>query len=280
MSLIGIHIDSTPNSLIDQIQYYHNKNCNVLQLFVSTNKKHEEFYEPIKKLITKLGIIISVHISYTINIASDPNNYSWGIMQFVEEIKIAHKIGAYAVVVHLGKQLDLTKEVALNNMLINLLKVLDITKDIDIDIKILIETSTGQGSEMCYDMNEFCMFFKKIKNNRIGICLDTCHIFNAGYDIRTKKTTELYLKNFEDKIGINNIKLIHLNDSYNDLGMHIDRHQNIGKGYIGIEGIKQIIMFFSKLNIPIVLETPDEFINDDITILSKYSIKPFSINKI
>ncbi len=278
MSLIGIHIDSTPNSIIDQIQYYHNKNYNTLQLFVSTNKKHREFYEPIKKLINKLGIILSVHISYTINIASDPNNYSWGHMQFIEEIKIAHDIGAYAVVVHLGKQLDLTKEVALNNMFINLLKVLDATKELD--IKILIETSTGQGSEMCYDINEFAMFFKKIKNNRIGICLDTCHIFNAGYDIRTKKTTENYLKNFEDKIGINSIKLIHLNDSYNDIGKHIDRHQNIGRGYIGIEGIKQIIMFFTSLNIPIVLETPDEYINDDLAILSKYSIKPFSLNKI
>ena len=281
MSLIGIHIDSTPNSLIDQIEYYHNKNCNTLQLFVSTNKKHMIFYEPIKKLINKLGIILSVHISYTINIASDPNNYSWGIMQFVEEIKIANIIGAYAVVVHLGKQLDLSKEVALNNMFINLLKVLDKTKDLD--IKILIETSTGQGSEMCYDLNEFSEFFKKIKkikNNRIGICLDTCHIFNAGYDIRTKKTTEIYLKNFEDKIGINNIKLIHLNDSYNNLGMKIDRHQNLGRGYIGIEGIKQIIMFFTSLNIPIVLETPDEFINDDLTILSRYSVKPFSLNKI
>jgi len=277
MSLIGIHIDSTPNSLIDQIKYYHNKNCNTLQLFVSTNKKHKEFYEPIKKLINKLNIILSVHISYTINIASDPNIYSWGIMQFIEEIQIASIIGAYAVVVHLGKQLDMSKEVALNNMFINLLKVLEATKNLD--IKILIETSTGQGTEMCYDLNEFALFFKKIKNNRIGICLDTCHIFNAGYDIRTKKTTENYLKLFEEEIGINYIKLIHLNDSSNDLGMKIDRHQNIGKGYIGLEGIKQIIMFFTSLNIPIVLETPDEYINDDLIILSKYAVKPISVNK-
>jgi deoxyribonuclease-4 len=198
-------------------------------------------------------------------------------MQFIEEIAIAHNIGAYAVVVHLGKQLDMSKEVALNNMFINLLKVLEATKNLD--IKILIETSTGQGTEMCYDLNEFALFFKKIKNNRIGICLDTCHIFNAGYDIRTKKTTENYLKLFEEEIGINYIKLIHLNDSSNDLGMKIDRHQNIGKGYIGLEGIKQIIMFFTSLNIPIVLETPDEYINDDLIILSKYAVKPISVNK-
>lgn len=266
----GIHIDSTPNSLIDQIKYYHKNNCTALQLFVSTNKSTSNFYKPIKELQKKLNMILSVHISYTINIASDPSKYSWGIAQFIEEIKLAHQIGAYAVVVHLGKQLDLSKEVAINNMLINLLKVLNETKDLDIHI--LIETSTGQGSEMCYDLDDFANFFKKIKNKKIGICVDTCHIFNAGYDIRTKSAVTKYLKEFDSKIGLNNIKLIHLNDSENSLGAHVDRHTNIGHGYIGEDGLKQIILFFSKLGIPIILETPDKFINNDLKILKKYII--------
>lgn len=266
----GIHIDSTPNSLIDQIKYYHNNKCTALQLFVSTNKSAHNFYKPIKDLQKDLNIILSVHISYTINLASDPSKYSWGLAQFIEEIKIAHQIGAYAVVVHLGKQLDLPKEVALNNMLINLLKVLHEIENLD--IQILIETSTGQGSEMCYDLDDFAFFFKKIKNIKIGICVDTCHIFNAGYDIRKKSGVIKYLKEFDEKIGINNIKLIHLNDSENTLGAHIDRHTNIGHGYIGEDGLKQIILFFSKLAIPIILETPDKYINNDLKILKKYII--------
>jgi deoxyribonuclease-4 len=275
MSYIGVHIDSTPNSLIDQIEYYSNKKCNVIQLFVSTNKNAIQFYKPIKELQKKLKFIISVHISYTINLASDPNKYSWSIRQFIEEIKIAHQIGAYAVVVHLGKQLELSKELAINNMLINLLKVINEIKDLDITI--LIETSTGQGSEMCYDLDDFSRFFNKIKNKKVGICVDTCHIFNAGYDIRTKSGVNKYFKDFDSKIGLQYIKLIHLNDSKNKLGANIDRHTNIGRGYIGEEGLKQVSMFFSKLGVPIVLETPDEFINDDLKKLQKFTLKPFKI---
>jgi deoxyribonuclease-4 len=275
MSYIGVHIDSTPNSIIDQIEYYSNKKCNIIQLFVSTNKNAKEFYKPIKELQKKLKFIISVHISYTINLASDPNKYSWSIPQFIEEIKIAHQIGAYAVVVHLGKQLDLSKEVALNNMLINLLKVINEIKDLDITI--LIETSTGQGSEMCYDLDDFSKFYNKIKNKKIGICVDTCHIFNAGYDIRTKEGVNKYFKDFDEKIGLQNIKLIHLNDSQNKLGANIDRHTNIGKGYIGEIGLKQVTMFFSKLGVPIVLETPDAYINDDLKKIQKYTLTPFKM---
>ena len=275
MSYIGIHIDSTPSSLIDQIEFYNNKGCKALQLFVSLNKSASEYYKPIKELCMKLDIKISVHISYTINIANDPNKYFWGIKQFIEEIKIAHKIGAFAVVVHIGKQLDLPLEVALNNMLINLLKVNYKTKDLD--IKILIETSTGQGSEMCYNLDDLAKFYKKIKQKRFGICLDTCHIFNAGYDISSIKSVEKYFNEFNEKIGLTEIKLVHLNDSYNSLGSKVDRHQNIGKGYIGDIGLKQVIMLFTKLSVPVVLETPDKFINDDLNILKKYSLTPFKI---
>lgn len=272
---IGIHIESTPSSLIDQINYYHNKKCKVIQLFVSLNKSSESFYNPIKELCKSLDMKISVHISYTINIANDPTKYSWSIRQFIEEIKLAYKIGAFAVVVHLGKQLDLPLEVAINNMLINLLKVIHETRDLNINI--LLETSTGQGSELCYNLNDLSSFYKKIKHKKIGICVDTCHIFNAGYDIRNVKSIKDYLEEFDKKIGLTEIKLIHLNDSRNDIGKKIDRHANIGKGFIGEIGLKQIVMFFSKIGVPIVLETPNEYINNDIIKLKKYCIEPFKI---
>jgi deoxyribonuclease-4 len=275
MSYIGIHIDSTPSSIIDQIKYYYNKKCKVIQFFVSLNKNSESFYKPIKQICKDLDIKTVVHISYTINIAGDPTKYSWGIRQFIEEIKIADKIGAYAVVIHLGKQLDLPLEIALNNMFINLIKVYNEIKDLDINI--LLETSTGQGSELCYNIDDLSKFYKKIKRNNFGICLDTCHIFNAGYDIRSVKSVQKYLKEFDEKIGLTEIKLIHLNDSHNELGAKVDRHANIGKGYIGEIGLKQIVMFFSKLGVPILLETPNEYINNDFEKLKKYCIEPYKI---
>ena len=215
---------------------------------------------------------LSVHISYTVNIANDSNKYAWWTKQFVEEIKLAHKLSAFAVVVHLGRSLDQPEQVALNNMYINLIKINNKTKNIP--IKILIETSTGQGSEMCYKLEDLARFYNKIKMNkemsdRFGICLDTCHLFNAGYDIRTVEGVKNYMKQFDELIGIENIKLIHLNDSKNELGKKIDRHANIDKGHIGHNGLEEIVKLFGKLGVPLILETPDEFLENDILFIKK-----------
>jgi deoxyribonuclease-4 len=99
------------------------------------------------------------------------------------------------------------------------------------------------------------------------MCLDTCHIFNAGYDISNKKKIKIYLDEFEKLIGINEIKLIHLNDSKNKVNSKLDRHENINYGYIGKDGLIEIAKFFTKLGISIVLETPDAHIEDDLKLI-------------
>jgi deoxyribonuclease-4 len=268
-NLIGLHIDSTPESLVDEIEKYKNK-CGIIQLFVSKAKKYKLYYDNFKELIKKYNLKVSVHISYTINLSKDSTKFTWWIYQMVDEIKIAEKIGAFAVVVHIGKQLDLPIDVALNNMYINLIKVVSLVQKNN--VKILLETSTGQGSEILYRLEDLAKFYKKLKANtlfreRIGICVDTCHIFNAGYDISDKKKIKEYLDEFERLIGINQIKLIHLNDSKNKLGSHLDRHANINHGYIGKDGLIEIIRFFTKLGVSIVLETPDEYIDEDLELL-------------
>lgn len=270
-NLIGLHIDSTPETLKNEIEKYKNR-CGVIQLFVSKAKKNKVYYDEFKKLIEKHKMKVSIHISYTINLCKDSTKYMWWIHQMVDEIKLAKYIGAFVVVVHLGKQLDLTLDVALNNMYINLVKVVSLTKNVN--IKILLETSTGQGSETLFRLDDLAKFYKNLKINpifkdKIGICLDTCHIFNAGYDISDKKKIKIYLDEFERLIGINEIKLIHLNDSKNKVDSRLDRHANIDHGYIGKEGLIEITKFFTKLGVSIVLETPDEYIDDDLNVLSK-----------
>ena len=158
--------------------------------------------------------------------------------------------------------MELTKEEAYNNMYTALLYVHEKTKQY-LNTKILLETSSGQGSELCFKLNAFAHFFKKISKhsnkeikNRFGICLDTCHIFASGYDIRNKNTVTIFLDTFEEMIGLKHIKLIHLNDSKNNIGSLLDRHESINKGYIG-KGLIHIIRFFKKINIPIILETPN-----------------------
>ena len=138
-----------------------------------------------------------------------------------------------------------------------------------------METSSGQGSELCYKIENLAYFYNKLskhKNenirNRFGICVDTCHIYVSGHDIRSLNAINKYLDTFNKLIGLEHIKLIHLNDSKQDIGTKIDRHENIGKGYIGKKGLLIFISIFKHLEVPIILETPKNYLEQDIKIIS------------
>lgn len=270
--MYGLHINSDPNQIIEQLIFYKENNCEVIQMFVNMNKKFEKIYLDIKKKALELKINIIVHASYTINIAQEWTEYSWWITQLIEEIKIADKINSKYIVIHLGKKIDLDDNTAMNNMYSSLLYIHNQTKNLS--IKLLLETSSGQGSEMCTTITSLSILMNKFLNsknelikNRFGVCVDTCHIFSAGYPINNKDDTIKYIKEFEEKIKISNIKVLHLNDSKNKVGSNVDRHENINNGFIGIEGLKPLIKLCFKLNIPIILETPDENIKNDLNIL-------------
>lgn len=268
--MYGLHINSDPKTLNNQIETYKKLKC--IQLFVNIDRKYKSMYLDFKNFSKIYNIQLIVHASYTINIAQTWDEYSWWINQLILEIDIAHEIGARFIVLHLGKSLDIDLTVALNNMYSSLLYIG--TKIKNIDIKILLETSSGQGSEMCINIEDLSKFINKLllhKNKNIsekfGICIDTCHIFSAGYDINTKQTVYAYIKKFDELIGIKNIKLFHLNNSKTKLGSNVDRHDNLEHGTIMLEGLKEIIKFAFKLDIPLILETPDEYINDDLYLL-------------
>ena len=178
------------------------------------------------------------------------------------------------IVVHLGKQLKLSKEEGINNMYTSLLYVYQQTKDID--IKILLETSTGQGTEIGYKLDDLALIYRKFskhKNEKIvrrfGICLDTCHIFSAGYNIKNKESREIFFSNFNELIGMNHIKLVHLNDSKVPCEARVDRHENIGDGYIGVKPLLIIAKVFQELNVPLILETPHKKIFNDLKLINK-----------
>jgi len=258
------HIFTIFNEITNEIKKIKNFGGNLIQCFVNI-KYNKKDYDLIKKELINNNIKLVVHASYTINIAQDWNEHSWWLKQFLHEIELANYLGAFGIVIHLGKQLKLTNQEGINNMYTSMMYIYDKIKNWNINI--FFETSAGQGSEMCYDLNEFAYFFNKFKKldkdkDKFRICIDTCHIFQAGYDISNKKNIIKYFNNFEKLIGIRYIGLLHLNDSKNTLGLQLDRHENLGKGYIGKEALEVISKFCLKLNIPIVLETPDENLYD------------------
>lgn len=274
---IGVHIGSSLLRIMNTAQFMKEKGANIVQLFVSPlkelDKKYSLMYTEFADFLKRNHIKCVVHASYTINLATAWDEYSAWLVLFIEEIKLANKIGAEGIVVHMGKSLELTQADAYNNMYSSLLYVHNQTLNCK-DTKILLETSSGQGSEICFKLEDFAYFFKKLSRNkneaivnRFGICVDTCHIFAAGYDLTSKALVYMYLEAFEELIGLRHIKLIHLNDSRKEVGSNVDRHENIGQGKIGKEGLLIFANYFKNLNVPIILETPYEKILDDLKLI-------------
>jgi deoxyribonuclease-4 len=278
----GSHIKKLRVDFKDSIKELKKSKGNIVQFFLSSpqsanipNWPNPELLEA-KSILLKNDIMAVVHASYMINIAANWDVDSWWVMNIIQEIKYASVLGAIGVVIHLGKQMSLTLAEAYNNMFRLLIYIHNETLDYS-NVKIIIETSAGQGSELCTQLEDLAYFYKKIKNSndealrsRIRLCIDTCHIFAAGYDIRTKEKIKLYLDTFEELIGLRYIYLIHLNDSKNDLGSNVDRHQNIGNGYIGLKGLIAFFKYFAKINVPIILETPNKGFVAEIPLLLKY----------
>ena len=237
------------------------ENFDCIQVMFSKSKlSHDDIIKI--KLILKNYKQIFIHASYKINIGADliplqNDLYSTGIENFLNEIEYANKIGAKAIIIHMGKNVKNKYDPShiYNNMvkfIIELFKKLKIKK---ITMQILLETPAGQGGEMCWNLNEFVEFVSKFSKlyfyQQLGVCLDTCHIFQAGYDFNNPKIIKQVHKILEPIQ--NKIHLIHLNDSYHSVGNHIDKHEQIGKGQIQTNRLIQFIKPYKF--IPMILET-------------------------
>lgn len=276
MSLIGVDINNIVNivDIVEKNEIY--KNLELVQIFVSATANYSDTkYDHIKSYIRKKDIRLVVHASYSINLSRRWSESDWWIQQFISEITAANELGAFGVVVHTGKKLEISDAESINNMYTSLLHIHTKTKNIH-NVKILIETPSGQGTETLTKLEELCRFLNKFYkhpdkslHDRIGICFDTCHVFAAGYDIRTTADMNNVFSIIDKSIGINKIKLCHINDSKKDLGSKLDRHENIGDGKIGEKSIKRIVKFMKNLGVPMILETPSENVDRDYEMLIK-----------
>ena len=241
------------------------KNFNNIQDMFTKNKINNDEIKSIKEIIKNYKNIY-VHASYQINMGADliPSKtdlYNSGIEILLNEIKLAIKINAKGVVLHTGKNVQkrYDDDYIYNNMVKFIIELFKKMKTYKYNINILIETPTGQGGEMLWDISEFIDFITSFKNlyfyKNLNICIDTCHIFQAGYDLNNIKIIKMLHKVF-NKIK-NKIKLIHFNDSFHQIGQRIDRHEQIGKGYIQVSNLVKFIIPYK--NIPLVLETRPPF---------------------
>ncbi len=261
---LGAHLSIAKG--FDQAVYQaHALGCNTLQIFTknATTWKERDISETEIKRFQQAkkdtGIqIISSHTSYLINLASDePEIRNKSIRALKNELIRATKLGLCYVVLHPGAHKGTGVKQGLDRIAESLNTVLD--PSVIHTPLLLLETTAGQGSSLGSCFGHLSTIMEKIANPKsLGICMDTSHIFAAGYDIRTDSTYHQTMKAFDSCIGFQHLHLFHLNDSKKDIGSGVDRHEHIGRGFIGMAAFRKIMNDSRFMHIPKIIETPKE----------------------
>ena len=192
------------------------------------------------------------HAPYIINLANNKSEekYLFGVNFLKEEIKRVQKLGIKKLVLHPGSFVDLDIDTGINNI-INALNIILTSNQ---DVLICLETMAGKGSEVGFKLEDIKRIIDGVKlNDKLMVCLDTCHLNDAGYDI---EHFDKFLDHFDKVIGTHKIGCVHVNDSKNDMGARKDRHENIGYGHIGFDSLINVIYNERLKNVPKILETP------------------------
>lgn len=243
--------------------------CNTVQIF-SHNPRQWSIKNINEKEISEFKRLrqihdinpIFIHASYLINLCSlDGVIYSKSVNLLYSELKIADLLGADYVVLHLGSALDNSPIVALKRATSALRKVSDMD---NFHSKILVENTAGRKGDISNSIKNLANFLENAYGGLIdGVCLDTSHAFASGYNLKQRDGLSAFVDEIDKFLGRDKVKLIHLNDSKKDCNSKVDRHEHIGKGYIGIQSMKRFLRHPAFKSIPIILETPKEREDDD-----------------
>ena len=203
---------------------------------------------------------VIVHAPYIVNLAQQNEDKRKFAVDFItSEVLGVEAIKGKYIVVHPGAHLGVGIEEGCKIIAKSLKEILNNTKNTNVHI--CIETMSGKGTECCSKFNEIRMILDDVNDERLNVCFDTCHTWDSGYDL-VNQYDEVF-KNFDDIVGLDKIKVIHLNDTKNDLSTHKDRHENIGFGKIGFDTLLKVANDEKFINIPKILETPYIKIGDE-----------------
>lgn len=197
--------------------------------------------------------LIVPHGSYLINLGN-PEKIEQNYECLIDDLKRCNILGIPQYNLHPGSDVKNLGKKCLDQIV----EYLNMAVKEVPHVRILLENMAGQGKMVCSKFEDFRYIIERIDNKeRIGVCLDTCHLFSAGYDIRTGEKFELIMKDFDDIVGLKYLKAMHLNDSKTELGSRRDRHESIGKGKVGLDAFRFIMNSKYFDDIPMILETPN-----------------------
>lgn len=261
--IIGSHVSNSGDGmLLDAAKEAKSYNANTFMVYMgapqNTMRKDISRFqiEEMKAYLIKNNMDIKhviVHAPYILNFAQpDPVKRQFATDFLVQEIEYAYQAGFKTIVIHPGAHVKEGIETGLKHITSSLKEVLKRTDHTD--VVIALETMAGKGTEVASKFEEIAYLISALNHDRVGVCLDTCHIHDAGYDI--VQDYDNVIASFDTIIGIDKLKVLHINDSKNVTGARKDRHENIGFGHIGFETLNKFIWDERFMHLPKILETP------------------------
>jgi len=266
---VGCHV-SASGSIDKSVDNAVERDCSAFQIFTRSPRSWhakdltKEVIDAFKSKLKASKIdrfATCAHMPYLPNLATPKDDaFEKSVNTLINEVERCAQLGIPYLVTHLGSHLGTGEEAGIKKLVEALTKAGQ-TKN---DVMILLENTAGQKNSVGSDFKQLGEIFKQLKpGKKFGVCLDTCHAFVAGYDLRTADKVKETFKEFDKHVGIENLKILHLNDARGEMGCNLDRHYHLGLGGIGEEGITSVVKFANKKKIPIILETPIDDDRDD-----------------
>jgi len=264
MPLFGAHM-SVAGGLHHAVEAAVAHQCGTLQIFSKNANQWaakplqqddiQVFRQAVKTAKLKF---VTAHDSYLINLAAvDDTLYHKSLAAFTIELERAEALGLDYVVTHPGAHVGSGVEAGITRIVAAIDEVHK--RCAGFKVKVLLENTAGQGSTLGVKFEELAAIRERVKEpERLGVCLDTCHLFAAGYEIHTKPGHAATFDEFDDLVGIKSLRLFHMNDSAKALGSRVDRHAGLGLGHIGLDAFRRIVNDKRFAKLPMILETPKE----------------------
>ena len=260
--VFGAH-ESIAGGIYTAIERGQTATCDTIQLFNKSNsqwkakKLTDEEIERYFELQQETGITVTCsHSSYLINIASpNPDLNEKSFLSLKEEVERCNRLKIPNLVFHPGSHVGSGQDAGLKAIILNINRLFDQVKGNTVTL--CLETTAGQGSNLGYSFEHLAEIIDGAEDkDHVGVCMDSCHVFAAGYPISEAGDYKKTIKAFDSIIGLDRLRVLHLNDSKKPLGSKRDRHEHIGKGEIGIEGFRNIVNDRRLRNVPMIIETP------------------------
>ena len=272
---VGFHV-SIAGGILNSITNALDIGCTAFQIFTRSPRQWqskdlvETDVELFKTNLKKSGIeknSVAVHMPYLPNLSGpDGELFEKSLSSFTSELIRCSQLGIEFLVIHLGSHKDMGRDHGVKQLLKSCGEAVDKYKSTfkkNLDVTILLENSAGQKGSIGSKLEELGEILDKLSSKSFCVCLDTCHAFASGYDLSTEEACKGFISEFDDTVGLESLKFIHLNDSKYEIGSHLDRHELFGHGKIGSKGLSTIINDKKMGNVPMVMEPEFVSIEED-----------------